>query len=177
MLAMGDEMGRSQQGNNNAYAQDNPISWVDWSLLERHADLHRFVRELVTYRQRRDVVVNARSLSLGELVQRHQVSWHGVEPNQPDWSDSSHAFAVTITSVGQRFRWHAMVNAWWEPLTFRLPAADGGQESWHRWIDTFRASPEDIMTWTSAPALEGDTYTVGPRSIVVLIVGLAGTDG
>jgi isoamylase len=173
MLAMGDEMGRSQQGNNNAYAQDNPISWVDWSLLERHADLHRFVRELVTYRQRRDVVVNARSLSLGELVQRHQVSWHGVEPNQPDWSDSSHAFAVTITSVGQRFRWHAMVNSWWEALTFRLPAADGGQEYWHRWIDTSRASPEDIVPWLGAPVLEGDTYTVGPRSIVVLIVGLS----
>ena len=173
MLAMGDEMGRSQQGNNNAYAQDNPISWVDWSLLERHADLHRFVRELVTYRQRRDVVVNARSLSLGELVQRHQVSWHGVEPNQPDWSDSSHALAVTITSVGQRFRWHAMVNAWWEKLTFRLPAADGGQEYWHRWIDTSRASPEDIVPWLGAPVLEGDTYTVGPRSVVVLIVELS----
>jgi pullulanase/glycogen debranching enzyme len=91
VLAMGNEMGRSQQGNNNAYAQDNAISWLDWSLLERQADLHRFVRELVRYRQRRDVVVHARSLSLGELVQRHQVSWHGVEPNQPDWSDSSRA--------------------------------------------------------------------------------------
>ncbi|WP_216920129.1 glycogen debranching protein GlgX [Synechococcus sp. CCAP 1479/9] len=173
MLAMGDEMGRSQQGNNNAYAQDNAISWLDWSLLERRADLHRFVRELVRYRQQRDVVVHARNLSLGELVQRHQVSWHGVEPNQPDWSDSSHAFAVTITSVGQRFRWHAMVNAWWEPLLFRLPPAGGDQPSWRCWIDTSRPSPEDIVPWSSAPALETDTYTLGPRSIVVLVVGLS----
>jgi glycogen operon protein len=66
-----------------------------------------------------------------------------------------------------------MVNAWWEPLTFRLPAADGGQESWHRWIDTSRTSPEDIVPWVDAPTLDADTYTVGPRSIVVLIVGLS----
>ncbi len=173
MLAMGDEIGRSQQGNNNAYAQDNPLSWLDWSLLEGNADLHRFVRELIAYRLRRDVVINERSLSLCDLVQRHQVAWHGVEPNQPDWSESSRSFAVTMTSIDHQFRWYAMVNSWWEPLTFRLPAADGGQEYWHRWIDTSRASPEDIVPWLGAPVLEGDTYTVGPRSIVVLIVGLS----
>ncbi|WP_094585756.1 glycogen debranching protein GlgX [Synechococcus sp. BO 8801] len=173
MLAMGDELGRSQQGNNNAYAQDNPISWLDWSLLGRNADLHRFVRELLAYRQRRDVVINARNLSLGELVRRHHVRWHGVEPDQPDWSESSRSFATTITSVDHRFRWHAMVNAWWEPLRFRLPAAEGDQPSWRRWIDTSRPSPEDIVPWISAPSLEADTYTLGPRSIVVLVVGLS----
>ncbi len=173
MLAMGDELGRSQQGNNNAYAQDNPISWLDWSLLERNADLHRFVRELLAYRQRRDVVINARNLSLGELVRRHHVRWHGVEPDQPDWSESSRSFATTITSVDHRFRWHAMVNAWWEPLHFRLPAAEGDQPSWRRWIDTSRPSPEDIVPWNSAPTLEADSYTLGPRSIVVLVVGLS----
>ncbi len=176
MLAMGDEIGRSQQGNNNAYAQDSPLSWLDWTLLERNADLHRFVRELIAYRRRRDVVINERSLSLSDLVQRHQLSWHGVEPNQPDWSESSRSFAVTITSIDHQFRWHAMVNAWWEPLSFRLPAADGGQRHWHRWIDTSLASPDDIVPWVSAPVLEGDTYTVGPRSIVALVVGLAGTN-
>ncbi|MCP9914176.1 glycogen debranching enzyme, partial [Cyanobium sp. BA20m-14] len=172
MLAMGDEIGRSQQGNNNAYAQDNPLSWLDWTLLERNGDLHRFVRELIAYRRRRDVVINERSLILHDLVQHHQVSWHGVEPNQPDWSESSRSFAVKITSIDHQFRWHAMVNAWWEPLTFRLPAADAGHNTWQRWIDTSLPSPEDVVSWTSAPALEGDTYTVGPRSIVVLIVGL-----
>lgn len=75
-------------------------------------------------------------------------------------------------SIDHQFRWHAMVNAWWQPLTFRLPAADGGEESWHRSIDTSLASPDDIVSWLDAPALGGDTYTVGPRSIVALIVGL-----
>ncbi len=112
MLAMGDEIGRSQQGNNNAYAQDNPISWLDWTLLQRNAYLHRFVRELIAYRRRRDVVINERRLSLCNLVQHHQVSWHGVEPNQSDWSESSGSFAVTITSIDHQFRWHAMVKPW-----------------------------------------------------------------
>ena len=173
MLAMGDELGRSQQGNNNAYAQDNAISWLDWSLLERNADLHRFVRELLAYRQSRDVVIHARNLSLSELGRRHHVRLHGVEPDQPDWSESSHSFAATITSVDRRFRWHAMVNAWWEPLHFRLPGADGDQAHWRRWIDTSRPSPEDIVAWSSAPALGTDAYTLGPRSIVVLVAGLS----
>ena len=173
MLAMGDELGRSQQGNNNAYAQDNAISWLDWSLLERNADLHRFVRELLAYRQSRDVVIHARNLSLSELGRRHHVRWHGVEPDQPDWSESSHSFAATITSVDRRFRWHAMVNAWWEPLHFRLPGADGDQAHWRSWIYTSRPSPEDIVAWSSAPALGTDAYTLGPRSIVVLVAGLS----
>ncbi len=50
MLLMGDEVRRTQGGNNNAYCQDNEISWFDWTLLERHADIHRFVRTLIRYR-------------------------------------------------------------------------------------------------------------------------------
>ena len=64
MLSMGDEVGRSQQGNNNAYCQDGPISWMDWSLLERNGDLLRFVRELIAHRHRRDVELDQQSLSL-----------------------------------------------------------------------------------------------------------------
>ena len=56
MLLMGDEVRRTQRGNNNAYCQDNEISWFDWRLLERHGDIHRFVKQLVGYRLRRDLV-------------------------------------------------------------------------------------------------------------------------
>jgi isoamylase len=172
MLLMGDELGRSQLGNNNAYAQDNAISWLDWTLLERNADLHRFVRELIAYR-RRGWSGQSRGLTLADLVQRHQVSWHGVKLDQPDWSPSSRSFAVTILSLDGGFRWHAMVNAWWEPLTFQLPQVDGGQERWHRWIDTSRPSPEDIVSPDGAPAIEGGEWTVPGRSLTVLLAGLS----
>jgi isoamylase len=170
MLAMGDELGRSQQGNNNVYAQDNPISWLDWSLLERNADLHRFVRELLAYRQHRDVVIHAHNLSLSELGRRHHVTWHGVEPDRPDWSECSRSFAVTITSVGERFRWHLMVNAWWQPLHFTLPPTGLADGRWHRWIDTALPSPDHIVGWEEAPPLPDQAYRVLARSVVVLLV-------
>ena len=169
MLAMGDELGRSQRGNNNAYCQDSEISWLDWSLLESNADLHRFVRLLLAYSLTRDVVVDGQVLSLSENLERTEVSWHGIEPNQPDWGDDSHSFAVTISGVSRRYRLHAMVNAWWQPLSFHLPPADGSEACWCRWIDTARPSPEDIVAWPDLSAFEGDHCSVEPRSVVVLV--------
>ena len=171
MLLMGDELGRSQQGNNNAYAHDDPLSWLDWTLLERNADLHRFVRELIAYRRRR-WTDGTSGLSLADQLQRHAVHWHGVALDQPDWSPSSRSLAVTITSLDGDFRWHAMVNAWWEPLRFALPEPDGGQERWHRWIDTSRPSPDDIVHPEQAPAVEEPHWTVPGRSLSVLLAGL-----
>ena len=82
MLLMGDEVRRTQQGNNNVYCQDNDIGWFDWRLLERHADLHRFVKTLNSFRRWLEVL-DAGTLTLNELL------WHGVTLNQPDWSEHS----------------------------------------------------------------------------------------
>ena len=181
MLAMGDEVARSQRGNNNAYCQDNALSWFDWGLVDTNQDLLRFVRELVAHRQRRDVVVDRVNLPLAELLQRRSIQWHGVQPFQPDWGPDSHSLAYTLTSAEHRFRLHLMVNAWWEPLTFVLPptalgdpepAFDG--EAWHRWIDTALPSPQDIVPWAEAPLHPQPDYTVQPRSVVALVVGQPG---
>ena len=82
MLLMGDEVRRTQQGNNNAYCQDNEISWFDWTLLERHADIHRFVKLLTAFRQRRDVVTGDRPLTLNELLQprAHRMARRQAQP-------------------------------------------------------------------------------------------------
>ncbi|MFM7640428.1 MAG: glycogen debranching protein GlgX [Cyanobium sp.] len=172
MLQMGDELGRSQQGNNNAYAQDNAISWLDWTLLERNADLHRFARELIADRRRR-WSQEERSLALVDLVRRHRVQWHGIALDQPDWSPSSRSFAVTVISLDGGFCWHAMVNAWWEPLTFQLPPTEAGQARWNRWIDTSRPSPEDIVPAAQAPEVQGDHWTVPGRSLTVLMAAFS----
>ncbi len=91
MLLMGDEMRRTQRGNNNAYCQDNEVSWLDWSLLDRHPDLHRFVQTLIADRLRGIEMGGEESfgLSLNELLRRAQIDWHGVRLGQPDWSDNS----------------------------------------------------------------------------------------
>jgi isoamylase len=170
MLTMGDEVGRSQSGNNNAYCQDNPTSWFDWTLVERQADLLRFTRELIAFRQRRDVVVDHDALSLADLLRRCAVEWHGVEPGQPDWGPDSHSFALSYTSAEHRFRMHVMVNAWWQPLRFTLPPTGLADGRWHRWIDTALPSPDDIAAWTQVPPLPDHAYQVQPRSVVALVV-------
>jgi isoamylase len=91
MLLMGDEVRRTQRGNNNGYCQDSEISWFDWTLLERHADIHRFVKALNRFRQRPDVVAEMSAPTLNELLRRAPIEWHGVALNRPDWSDHSHS--------------------------------------------------------------------------------------
>jgi glycogen operon protein len=173
MLSMGDEVRRTQRGNNNAYCQDNDTSWFDWSLLERHADIHRFVKELNAFRQRRDVVAQGTVLSLNEVLQRARVEWHGVELNCPDWSDHSHSLALTARSLHARFLLHGIFNAYWEPLVFQLPPIPSEiRQSWRRCIDTALASPDDIQCWTTSPVIAQATYLVQPRSVVVLALQL-----
>ena len=102
MLLMGDEVRRTQRGNNNAYCHDSDISWFDWSLLERHRDIHRFVKELNAFRQRRDVV-EGKALSLNQLLNQAHIEWHGVTLKDPDWSNHSHSLAFTLRSLRARF--------------------------------------------------------------------------
>jgi len=176
MLLMGDEVRRTQRGNNNAYCQDNEINWLDWGLLERHADIHRFVKALTAFRQRRDVLAEDTNLTLNQLLERAKIEWHGVALNRPDWSDSSHAIAFTLRSLRGRYLLHGIFNAYWEPLTFELPPVPpGNKQRWRRCIDTARTSPDDIYTWDKAPSVAQATYVVQPRSVVLLALALQET--
>ena len=173
MLLMGDEVRRTQRGNNNAYCQDSDISWFDWSLLERHADIHRFVKALIAFRQRRDVVAEEGKLSLNQLLRRARIEWHGVALHNPDWSEHSHSLAFTLQSLSGNFLFHVMLNAYWEPLTFELPPGPPGSDQfWRRCVDTALASPDDFRPWENAPFVEQATYVVQPRSLVGLMLPL-----
>ena len=175
MILMGDEVRRTQQGNNNAYCQDSELSWFDWTLLERHGDVHRFVKALYEFRQRRDTVTEADRLSLNEVLRRARIEWHGVALNRPDWSDHSHSLAFTVHSLGGRFLLHGMFNAYWEPLAFELPPlAPGSRQSWRRCIDTALNAPHDIRHWENAPVVTQATYIVQPRSIALFALALEG---
>ena len=170
MLLMGDEVRRTQLGNNNAYCHDNEISWLDWTLLDKHADVHRFVKELITFRQRRDVTTEEMTPTLNELLHRAQIEWHGVGLNRPDWSEHSHSLAFTLKTLRSRFLLHGMMNAYWEPLSFELPAVDPGSRcQWRRYIDTARASPDDFCRWQEAPAVTSSSYLVQARSIALVV--------
>ncbi|HEX5169692.1 MAG TPA: alpha-amylase family glycosyl hydrolase, partial [Cyclobacteriaceae bacterium] len=169
MILMGDEVRRTQHGNNNAYCQDNELAWFDWNLVEKHKDLLRFVKHLIASRLRRDSSQDEFSMSLKKLLDQALVTWHGVKLNAPDWSESSHSIAITIKALGGKVAVHYMVNSYNKPLAFELPPSNGKPEvKWQRWVDTYLASPEDINDWNQAPEISDHTYLVREYSLVIL---------
>jgi glycogen operon protein len=168
MLLMGDEVRRTQRGNNNAYCQDNEISWFDWSLLEKHRDIHRFVKILIENR-RRETERTLPNLTLNQLLARARLECHGVKLHRPDWSNQSHSLAITASSVSADLDLYLVLNAYWEPLRFELPPVpEAGSGRWRRWLDTFLEAPHDICPISNAVLVAGSSYLVNPRSIVAL---------
>jgi glycogen operon protein len=171
MLLMGDEVRRTQRGNNNAYVQDNEISWFDWSLVKSHQDIHRFVKSLIALRLRTDYSIGNLDFSLNEFLQHVRIESHGVKLHQPDWNTHSHSIAATAQSLSGNFAIHLMFNAYWEQLRFEIPSPyNFSDHPWRTWINTFQDSPHDInVSLDRAPIVHGSFYDVQPRSVVVLI--------
>jgi isoamylase len=173
MLLMGDEVRRSQRGNNNAYCQDNETSWFDWTLLAKHADVHRFVTLLNARRVLRDPEPERWRVSLNQLLRGVNLAWHGVKLNQPDWSEYSHSIAFTVEIREEKVLVHVILNAYWQPLDFELPRLDNADENpWRRWIDTALESPNDILEWDKAESVPGYAYRAESRSVVMLFTGI-----
>src|SRR5947209_14058498 len=170
MVVMGDEIRRTQRGNNNAYCQDNETSWFDWTLLNRHGDVHRFVKLLIARRLMRDVEYERQRLSLNQVLHDAKKAWHGVKLGQPDWSPCSHSLAFSADLPRQELTLHIILNAYWEPLDFELPKLTNGRP-WRRWIDTAMEPPEEIVEWQAAQPLQGSIYHAAPRSVIVLASG------
>jgi isoamylase len=172
MVLMGDEVRHTQRGNNNAYCQDNEISWFDWTRIAKHADVHRFATLLIERRLLRTAEHARSRMSLNQLLRRAKIGWHGVRLNQPDWSRHSHSVAFSAELRKEKLMLHLMLNAYWEPLEFDLPpVATGGENPWRRWIDTALDSPHDIVPWQTAPPVEGLRYRAESRSVVALLAG------
>jgi len=238
MILAGDEFRRTQKGNNNAWCQDNDISWVNWELVEQNATFLRFVRELIWLRRRHPILrrrrffagefrpADARPMPSKRVAQQAglvdagpfpsagpvrpaeaglqtdaevraashptatgfsvppvaglaDIHWHGVEPHHPDFGGSSRSLAFTLDG---RFTsrehdpdykidadFYVALNAWREPLTFRIPASPTRRQ-WRRVIDTGRTSPDDFIAEGEGPVLApGETYTVAPFAVLVLV--------
>jgi isoamylase len=173
MISMGDEVRRTQMGNNNAYCQDNEISWFDWTLVAKHADLHRFVTMINSRRLFRDLEPARRHVCLSEILLQANKTWHGVKLGHPDWGDTSHSLAISAESANKQLLFYVILNAYWGPLEFELPrAGDDDGNTWRRWIDTTLDPPLDIVEWETAPSVLGRVYRAGPRSVVVLFARL-----
>jgi len=159
MFRAGDEFLQTQGGNNNPYNQDNKTTWLDWSRLQKHADIFRFFKKMIAFR-------NAHPSICRSGYWRDDVRWYGVE-GATDLSPDSHSFAYFLKgdSVGDRDL-YVMINAYWEPLSFHLQEGQAGK--WRQSIDTSRDSPLDICEPGEEPPVSPDYYEVEARSIVVL---------
>jgi glycogen operon protein len=174
MLAMGDEVRRSQQGNNNAYCQDSAISWFDWDDVPRHAGIRRFARGLIHFHQESAIF---RDSTFWGQPGATKITWHGVRLGAPEWGDDSHALAYELLHVNHENHEnddksvehvHVMLNAYWEPLEFELPATGAGRV-WQRMVDTGLESPLDFCDPPVPLAAGGAKYTCQSRSTVVLV--------
>lgn len=166
MLLMGDEVRRTQRGNNNAYCQDNALTWFDWRLLERHYDVYRFVQAVCRLRAEHGIAVDGLGLTLNEVLEKAEIRWHGVELGKPDWGHDSHCIAFELADVDGSYRLYGICNAYWESLPFQLP--NHYPSAWRRCIDTALPSPDDIQPFLDAPVVGGDFYTAQSRSVVLL---------
>lgn len=169
MILMGDEVRRSQQGNNNAYCQDNDISWFDWNTVEKHAELFRFVQQLIRFTQSLQLFAEDHFLNVGEHPVQPYLIWHGVKVGQPDWGDNSRTLAFTLYHPRTNEQLYVVFNAYWESLTFELPPPVAPHHHWHRIIDTAQPTPTDFYAIDTAPIFEQPTYPVMARSSVVLM--------
>jgi isoamylase len=172
LLLGGDELGRTQQGNNNAYCQDNEITWVDWANADK--DLLDFARRLIALRRAHPVFRRRRFLAGAGDAALQWFTPAGGPMNDGDWADPS-ALAIAIYLDGSDDPDRAedgtlmldddflvLVNAWWEPLGFTLPATRPGAE-WQAEID----SHDPAAPAQAAERHAGDQVAVGPRSVAV----------
>jgi isoamylase len=165
MLSMGDEGCRTQQGNNNAYAQDNEISWLDWDRLRANADMLRFVKGLIHRRRSHSPFRASKSWLLPDSTGRAPLTWHGVNPFNPDWKIDSHSLAFSLHCTEHDDVIYLVCNAYWDWLDFHLPHLS--EKQWYRVVDTNLPPPNDIAERGAEVALTG-SYRVAPRSVLVV---------
>jgi glycogen operon protein len=175
MLLAGDEFLRTQKGNNNAWCQDNEISWVDWSLAKTNADFLRFTREMIWLRKRHPALRRRgffrNGFAHGEFGP--EVVWHGTEPFQPDFRYMSRTLAFAIdgrqTDREQDCDIYVAMNAWMDPVAFHIPPSPSGRP-WRRVVNTGEDSPHDILDEDTAPHIDaGSALTLASYSTVVLV--------
>jgi isoamylase len=160
MFLAGDEVRRTQQGDNNAYRQDNPVSWFDWTLLEKYADLRRFFKLMIEFRKAHAV------LGRGQFFAQGEVTWYGTTLDTPDWNDpNARALAAALAGANGDSDIYVMLNMYWENLDFQLPP----DRKWFKSVDTGATPPGDIADPGGEEPVAGNTCTVAGRSVVVLI--------
>jgi glycogen operon protein len=170
MLCAGDEVLRTQGGNNNAYCQDNELSWFDWSRLESQREMLEFTRGIIALR-RRHASLTVNRFYHGRIVAERgipDIAWHGARLHEPDWDDRGAqvlAFTIAGADPGEADL-HAILNMSESALEAQLPQRAG--RGWQVAVDTGQPPPGDLVDPRRQVPWSAGSYRVTPRSVVVL---------
>ncbi len=177
MILMGDEVGRSQQGNNNAYCHDSKLTWLDWSLVEKNAELLRFFSKCIAFRRAHPVLRGSTFFRGEDYVGSGlpDISWHGTRPWQPDWSEASRVVAFMLCGAHAKGgsakddTLYIAMNTYWDSLEFELPSPGEGRK-WHVFANTSAPSPSDAWDPGEEPVLgDQERFVMGARSVAILV--------
>ncbi|WP_414582604.1 glycogen debranching protein GlgX [Scytonema sp. PCC 10023] len=171
MILAGDEVRRTQKGNNNAYCQDNEISWFDWNLVKKNSDIFRFFKLMIDFRKSYcHSALHRRHFFSGEVNERGlaDISWHSCKLFNPGWDDPhAKVLAFTVGGFEGSVDIHVMLNMYWEDLHFELPFLQ--DREWYKVVDTAESSPMDIVEPGQEFMVSDDVCLVKGYSVVVLI--------
>lgn len=176
MILAGDEFGRTQQGNNNPYCQDNEVSWINWNLADKNVGLLRFFRKIISLRNQHSVFRRSEFLT-GKSIKEDDcpdITWHDVEVAKPDWSEESRILAFALNgrcfSAGKEDNdFFVIINGDEVEQAFEIPKPRAGT-IWFRIVDTGKPSPEDILDEDkTAPVDINEKYRMLPSTAAVFI--------
>jgi len=179
MILGGDEFYRTQRGNNNCYCQDNELSWFDWSYPKKYSEVFNFFKKIISFRKENPIFCLESFLNKtgvhGYDPTAEFIIWHGLKPNQPDWSYFSNSIALCINGyphitgiLNYNRRLYVAISAYSQKLDFELPENNPGKK-WRLKLDTFENCGRDIFEDASMPEVSAGKITVNPRSIVILV--------
>lgn len=177
MILMGDEMGRTQYGNNNTYCHDNELNWLNWELMEKNEDLFAFARHIINFRRQHPILRNKEHYSNTDYTNSGyaDITFHGTKAWCADWSESNTVFAFMLDGNHAKNGFvkdhtiYVAINMYWDALDFELPQLSQNR-SWHVAVNTAMAHPETFHTHNEEPLLDNQySFIVGAKSVVILI--------
>jgi glycogen operon protein len=172
MMTAGDEFCRTQRGNNNAYCQDNEISWLDWRLAEKNAAMVRFFRLLISLRKNHSIFRREDFFTAEDHSLTKEIIWQSIQRGEEDWSSSCKTLAFFLSGSSDSSErdnaFCVLLNGSLETQTFHLPFPASGQK-WFQIIDTAAPSPDDIVSEKDAAPVLNDLRAVAEMSAVVFM--------
>jgi isoamylase len=159
MLLMGDEYGHTKLGNNNTWSHDSRLNWFQWDTLKTNSAFFRFYTMMIDFRKSHPILTRSRFLGA------HDITWHGVEPNKPNWSSDNHLIACSLPDTLNRYTLYIAFNAFDKEIVLHLPRHT---HPWRRYVYTFLPSPQDILSANASLPLHSSHFTLAPHSSLIL---------